>query len=109
MPLARLPALLSGVALIEMLSLASRGTGLRTAGPVDMMVPTGRDRLSVVADYRGPLAAPVAAGAEVGTLKILIGGQVAATAPLVTTEAVGKGDFRSRAAAGLRELLWGWW
>ncbi|MFO1183967.1 MAG: D-alanyl-D-alanine carboxypeptidase family protein [Bauldia sp.] len=83
--------------------------GLRTAGPVDMMVPTGRDRLSVVADYRGPLAAPVAAGAEVGTLKILIGGQVAATAPLVTTEAVGKGDFRSRAAAGLRELLWGWW
>lgn len=83
--------------------------GLRPRAPVDVMLPTGRERLSIVVDYRGPLAAPVAAGVEVGRLKILIAGQVATTAPLVTTEAVGKGDFPSRAVAGLRELLWGWW
>jgi D-alanyl-D-alanine carboxypeptidase (penicillin-binding protein 5/6) len=47
--------------------------------------------------YRGPLAAPVAAGDEVATLRVWRGQTLALEAPLRTQNAVGLGGLGRRA------------
>ena len=57
----------------------------------------GQERLTAKIVYRGPLAAPVAAGDEVATLRVWRGQTLALEAPLRTQNAVGLGGLGRRA------------
>ncbi|THD43718.1 MAG: D-alanyl-D-alanine carboxypeptidase [Bradyrhizobium sp.] len=55
------------------------------------------ERLTAKIVYMGPLTAPVAAGAQVGTLRIWRGGELALEAPLQTQSSVAVGGLAKRA------------
>jgi len=57
----------------------------------------GQERLTAKIVYRGPLAAPVAAGAQVATLRVWRGDTLALEAPLRTQTAVALGGLGKRA------------
>ncbi len=60
--------------------------------------------------YRGPVAAPVAAGQEIGTLQLTtVDDQPLREAKLYAATDVATGSVRQRAMSSLRELLLGWW
>ena len=66
--------------------------------PEILLVPRGSgERLAGTIVYTGPLAAPVAAGEEVATLKISRGGRELVSFPLKTAEAVAVGALPQRA------------
>lgn len=60
----------------------------------------GRDKVSMKANFKAPLTAPVAAGQEVGKLVITLPNGAVKEVPLVTSEAVEARGFFGRAAAG---------
>lgn len=88
----------------------TQGTvGLRLTEPLNLLVPEG-DQLAITAEvtYDGPLVAPVEADEVVGTLRIFMGNDEIAVAPLVTVEPVGAGTLPQRARDALMDLLFGW-
>nr|WP_226951222.1 D-alanyl-D-alanine carboxypeptidase family protein [Rhizobium terrae] len=87
----------------------SRYVDLVAREPVDIYLPANNpDRLSGRIVYRWPLRAPVAAGQDVGTLRISAGDRVVREVPLVTAEAVGTGSLTSQATDALLELMFFW-
>lgn len=76
---------------------------------VRLLLPRGQsDRVSAQILYRGPIRAPVAAGTEVGRLRVLRGSQLALELPVYTTVDVGTGTLSQRALQGAWELVAGW-
>jgi D-alanyl-D-alanine carboxypeptidase (penicillin-binding protein 5/6) len=72
---------------------------LTPVATVKAFVPkVGADKLTAKVVYDGPLAAPVAAGAKLGELRIYQGDTLMLSAPLQTKGAVEKGALTRRAA-----------
>jgi serine-type D-Ala-D-Ala carboxypeptidase (penicillin-binding protein 5/6) len=88
---------------------AKSGVSLKAKGPVAIFVPiTNKDRLVARIVYEGPLVAPVAEGAPVGTLRVWIGDTLSQETPLFAAESVGVGSLHQRAWDAVGELLVGW-
>lgn len=85
------------------------GVKLSARGPLAIFVPiTNRDRMIARIVYRGPVVAPVEAGAEIGTLKVWIGDTLSQETPLFAAESVPLGKLHERALDAVEELLVGW-
>jgi len=82
---------------------------LKAKGPVGILMPadTGT-KLAAQIVYRGPLAAPVEQGAEVGFLRVSVGDGVTQQTPLFAAESVARGSLHQRALDALMELATGW-
>jgi D-alanyl-D-alanine carboxypeptidase (penicillin-binding protein 5/6) len=77
---------------------ASSEVPLTCDGPVKVFLARGgQERLTAKIVYRGPLAAPVAAGAQVATLRVWRGDTLAVEAALRTQNAVPLGGLGKRA------------
>jgi serine-type D-Ala-D-Ala carboxypeptidase (penicillin-binding protein 5/6) len=77
---------------------ASSEVPLTCDGPIKVFLARGgQERLTAKIVYRGPLAAPVAAGAEVATLRVWRGDTLALEAPLRTQTAIPLGGLGKRA------------
>lgn len=88
---------------------AARNVGVKT--PVDIRLPVLRgtnDGLTLRLAYRGPIVAPVAAGAELARLEVVVEGRVIQSAPLVAVEGVAEGTVLSRARDAALELSRQW-
>ena len=82
---------------------------LVTANAVDVLVPVNNpERLSAKVVYRWPLAMPVEAGKQAGTLKIWSGERLLREVPVETNAAVVQGSLSTRAVDALQELLFFW-
>jgi D-alanyl-D-alanine carboxypeptidase (penicillin-binding protein 5/6) len=87
---------------------ASRSVKLTTPHPVKVMVSKqGNDKLIARLVYNGPVRAPVAAGQQVGVVRVWRGGNVAMEQPVYAAEAVGVGSTMRRAVDGAQELVIG--
>jgi D-alanyl-D-alanine carboxypeptidase (penicillin-binding protein 5/6) len=76
--------------------------------PLKIFLPRGsQDRLTAKIVYLGPLAAPVAAGAEVARFKVWRGQSLALDAPLKTKAAVAMGGLSKRALDAAVEFAGG--
>lgn len=83
----------------------SRSVDLVAKAPLSVYIPTNNpERLSARIIYRWPLAAPVEAGREVGTLRVMAGTRLLREVPLYTKESVGVGSLSSRAVDAVMEL-----
>lgn len=83
--------------------------GLVADGPVDVFVATDDpERLQAKIVYRWPLRAPIAAGAEVGVLKVSSGERLLREVKLRSAAAVGEGTLSQKAGDALFELLFFW-
>nr|WP_246699457.1 MULTISPECIES: D-alanyl-D-alanine carboxypeptidase family protein [unclassified Rhizobium] len=83
----------------------SRSVDLVAKTPVSVYIPISNpERLSARIVYRWPLMAPVAAGHEIGTLRIFAAGRLLREVPLYTRETVAVGSLSSRAVDALMEL-----
>src|SRR5690606_37167228 len=88
---------------------AKSGVALKSKGPVTILVPlANRDKLVARITYRGPVVAPVAEGAPIGTLRVWIGDTLSQETPLYAAESVGEGTLYQRALGALEELAIGW-
>jgi D-alanyl-D-alanine carboxypeptidase (penicillin-binding protein 5/6) len=77
---------------------ASSEVPLTSDGPIKVFLTRGgQERLTAKIVYRGPLAAPVAAGAQVATLRVWRGDTLALETPLRTQNAVALGGLGKRA------------
>jgi len=76
---------------------------------VELLTPKG-DQTRIVArvNYDGPVMAPIAKGARIGTLKIWRGDTLTIETALVAAEDVPAGDMSRRAFDGALELVSGW-
>jgi serine-type D-Ala-D-Ala carboxypeptidase (penicillin-binding protein 5/6) len=84
--------------------------GLVSKGLIDVLLPRGsRDQVKGRIVYQGPVAAPVEAGQEIGTLELTVNDQPLREAKVYAATDVGPGDIKQRAIGGLKELLLGWW
>ena len=82
---------------------------LKANAPVNIFFPVdSTDRLSARIVYQGPLVAPVAEGARVGSLRVWIGDTMSQETPLFAAESVEPGKLPERALDALGELLIGW-
>lgn len=82
---------------------------LRAQGAVGILLPSeGSGKLAARIVYRGPLMAPVEAGAPVGVLHVAVGDEISQETPLFAAESVGLGSLHQRAFDALKELLVGW-
>jgi len=84
---------------------------LEAAGhkPVRLMVPKhSGERIIARVVYRGPLRVPVEKGAEVATLKVWRGPNVALEVPLQAMQSVEQGTLQKRALDALSEMFGGW-
>lgn len=76
---------------------------------VRLLLPRGQsDRVTAQIVYRGPVHAPVAAGTELGRLRVLRGTQLALEVPVYAAADVGTGTLSQRALQGAWELVAGW-
>jgi len=79
---------------------------LGVTGPLLVSVPRGRyAELKPAMEVPRSLVAPIAAGQEIGTVKVSLDGKVVAQAPLVAVSAVEEGGFFKR----LWDAFWMWW
>jgi D-alanyl-D-alanine carboxypeptidase (penicillin-binding protein 5/6) len=86
----------------------SRSVRLASSEPIKVMVQkNGTDKLIARVVYNGPVRAPIAAGQQVGLVKVWRGANVAIEAPVYATEAVGQGSTMRRAIDGASELVIG--
>ncbi len=86
----------------------SRSVKLTSPQPVKVMVSKqGNDKLIARVVYNGPVRAPVAAGQQVGVVRVWRGGNVAMEQPVYAAEAVGVGSTMRRAIDGAQELVIG--
>lgn len=82
-----------------------RAVPLVAKGPVRLLVPRGTsERIAARIVYTGPIRAPVAAGTEIGRLKVTRGEVQALDLPLYAGEDVAVGGLSQRALDGLVEL-----
>ena len=84
---------------------------LEAAGkkPIRILVPkNSTERILARVVYRGPLRVPVEQGAQVGSLKVWRGDNVALEVPLQTAESVAQGPIHLRAMDSVSELFGGW-
>ena len=82
--------------------------GLVAKSDVETLVPRGdTSRMIASIVYRGPLKAPVAAGAEVARLRVKRGDIQAVDVPLYANADVGVGTLTQRASDGAWELMSG--
>ena len=88
---------------------AQLSVGVAPREELNIMVPLiNRDKLKARIVYNGPVATPVEEGAQIATLKVYIGDQLAQEAPLYVIEDVGKGPIHRQALDALTELFLGW-
>ena len=88
---------------------ASLNVGLVAEHPVDLLFPKGEDaRVVARVTYEGPVSAPVAKGARIGTLRVWRGETLTTETPLVASEDVPVGPLTRRALDGALELASGW-
>jgi D-alanyl-D-alanine carboxypeptidase (penicillin-binding protein 5/6) len=86
----------------------SRSVRLASSAPIKVMVQkNGTDKLIARIVYNGPVRAPIAAGQQVGLVKIWRGANIAVEAPVYAAEAVGMGSTMRRAIDGASELVIG--
>ncbi|MEY9197229.1 MULTISPECIES: D-alanyl-D-alanine carboxypeptidase family protein [Sinorhizobium] len=88
---------------------AASRVSLVAGDPVDLLLPVNNpERLTARIVYKWPLTAPVAAGQQVGVVKLWNGEKLLREVPVRTAEAVGPGTLSSRALDALQELLFFW-
>jgi serine-type D-Ala-D-Ala carboxypeptidase (penicillin-binding protein 5/6) len=81
---------------------------LTSPQPVKVMVQkNGNDKLVARIVYDGPIRAPIAAGQQVGVVKVWRGANIAVEQPLYAADPVGKGSTVRRAMDGVSELMIG--
>jgi D-alanyl-D-alanine carboxypeptidase (penicillin-binding protein 5/6) len=86
----------------------SRSVKLSSPEPVKVMVSKqGNDKLIARVVYNGPVRAPVAAGQQIGMVRVWRGGNVAMEQPVYAADAVGVGSTMRRALDGAQELVIG--
>ena len=86
----------------------SRSVKLASPEPIKVMVQkNGNDKLIARVVYNGPVRAPIAAGQQVGVVRVWRGANIAVEAPVYAAEAVGKGSTMRRAIDGVSELVIG--
>ena len=75
---------------------------IAVAQPVRITLPRGRyDDLDAVLDLPRDLEAPLAAGAQIGTVRVSLDGDVLAEVPLIARDAVAEAGFFSRLGDGM--------
>ena len=81
--------------------------GLQTAKPAMINLPQGQDekRIAMEIVYRGPIQAPIDAGAEIARLRLNIDGDLALEMPLIAAEAVPRANAFQRIANAWRKWL----
>ena len=85
---------------------ATGRVSLVAGGQVKVMMPkAGGDRLIARIVYKGPVAAPIAAGQQIGTLKVWRNDNVILEMPLKAAESVGKGNLGQRAFDAVTEMM----
>ena len=86
----------------------SRSVKLASPQPIKVMVhKNGSDKLIARVVYSGPVRAPVAAGQQVGLVKVWRGTNIAMEAPVYAAEPVAAGSTMRRAIDGASELVIG--
>jgi D-alanyl-D-alanine carboxypeptidase (penicillin-binding protein 5/6) len=81
---------------------------LSSPEPIKVMVQkNGNDKLIARIVYDGPVRAPIAAGQQVGVVKVWRGANVAVEQPIYAADPVGKGSTMRRAMDGVAELVIG--
>jgi serine-type D-Ala-D-Ala carboxypeptidase (penicillin-binding protein 5/6) len=84
---------------------SASSVGLIAKTPVDVYIPANNpDRLSARIIYRWPLAAPVEAGYQAGTLRVFSGSRLVRELPLFTDAAIERGSLSRRALDAFVEL-----
>ena len=74
--------------------------------PIRLLVPRGSsEKIVAKVVYQGPIAAPVEKGVPAGKLKVWRGDNVTLETPLLTGEAVGRGNVAQRAFDAATELV----
>jgi len=72
-----------------------------------MVSKQGNDKLLARVVYNGPVRAPVAAGQQIGVVRVWRGANVAMEQPVYAADAVGVGSTMRRALDGAQELVIG--
>jgi D-alanyl-D-alanine carboxypeptidase (penicillin-binding protein 5/6) len=86
----------------------SRSVKLSSPEPIKVMVQkNGTDKLLARVVYTGPVRAPIAAGQQVGVVRVWRGANLASEAPIYAADPVGKGSTMRRAIDGVSELVIG--
>ncbi|UGA46886.1 D-alanyl-D-alanine carboxypeptidase [Bradyrhizobium quebecense] len=86
----------------------SRSVKLVSPDPIKVMVSkNGNDKLLARVIYSGPVKAPIAAGQQIGVVRVWRGGNVAMETPVFAADAVGTGSTMRRALDGAQELVIG--
>jgi D-alanyl-D-alanine carboxypeptidase (penicillin-binding protein 5/6) len=86
----------------------SRSVKLTSSEPIKIMVQkNGTDKLIARVVYTGPVRAPVAAGQQIGVVRVWRGANVAMETPVYAADAVAKGSTMRRAIDGASELVVG--
>jgi D-alanyl-D-alanine carboxypeptidase (penicillin-binding protein 5/6) len=89
---------------------AEGSVGLVSNGPLELLLPRGnREAIKARVVYTGPVEAPVEAGQQIGTFRVLTGDNLIMEEKLFAEKAVDVGTIRQRAMDGLQELILGWW
>ena len=87
---------------------AKEKVALTVKDPVRILMPvSGRRDMKVTLNYSGPIKAPVAAGQEIGTLKVSVPGKPDKIVPVVAAEAVSSSGFFDNMMRGLVSLIFG--
>ena len=87
---------------------AKQKVALTVAEPVRLLMPiTGRRDMKVTLSYNGPLKAPVAAGQQIGSLKVSVPGKPEKIVPVVAAEEVQASGFFNNMMRGLVALIFG--
>jgi D-alanyl-D-alanine carboxypeptidase (penicillin-binding protein 5/6) len=81
---------------------------LAVKDPLRMLMPiSGRRDMKVTLSYTGPIKAPVAAGQEVGALRVSVPGREDKIVPVVAAESVEGSGFFGNMMRGLEALIFG--
>ena len=72
-----------------------------------MVSKQGNDKLLARVVYSGPVRAPVAAGQQIGVVRVWRGANVAMEQPVYAADSVGVGSTMRRALDGAQELVIG--
>lgn len=82
---------------------------VKAKGAVHLLSPRGGgDRFVARVHYKGPIQAPIAAGAEIARLRVVRGNNTALEVPLYATEDVAEGSLVQRAYDSTAEMAGGW-
>ena len=87
---------------------AKQKVALTVSEPVRMLMPiAGRRDMKVTLSYNGPIKAPVAAGQQIGSLKVSVPGKPEKIVPVVAAEEVRASGFFNNMMRGLVALVFG--